>query len=425
MSESGLPRGWNIIELGELARPLRLRVKPVDHPDLPFIGMQHIEAHTMRLLGTVPASRMKSSVVHFQPGDVLYGRLRPYLNKVYRPHFEGLSSAEFIVLSPSERLHGAYLQYFLNSAPFVRYASHLNTGDRPRVDFEQLASYPVPVAPPDEQDAIIGEIEKQFTRLDAAVAALGRARANLRAYRNSVLREAVIGRLLSPNAELDHAMGGVSGESSRPQLPSDWQWTTLGSLCPVFVDCVHRTPKAATDGFPALRPRDVVAGILRTHDAMEVTEEEFLERTARREPTEGDVIYSRELSYGWAVVVPADMRLCLGQGMTLFRPDERMDPNFLALVLNSPFGRRQARRAATGTAHPHINLREIKTFMIPIPPASRQKEILGEVDRRLSIILELEQELSNALKRADRMRQAILDKGFAGELTGGRLPASA
>ena len=70
-----------LLSLGEVVRPNRPRVKPESMPDAPFIGMEHVEAHTMKLLGTVPASTMKSSAVHFKPGDVLYGRLRPYLNK--------------------------------------------------------------------------------------------------------------------------------------------------------------------------------------------------------------------------------------------------------------------------------------------------------------------------------------------------------
>ena len=104
-----------VFSLGDVVRPNRPRVKPETMPDAPFIGMEHVEAHTMKLLGTVPAATMKSSAVHFKPGDVLYGRLRPYLNKVFRPTFEGLCSAEFIVLPENERIHGRYLQYFLNS----------------------------------------------------------------------------------------------------------------------------------------------------------------------------------------------------------------------------------------------------------------------------------------------------------------------
>ena len=149
-----------VLPLGEAVKPTRPRAKPADHPALPFIGMEHIEAHSMKLLGTVPANSMKSSAVHFQPGDVLYGRLRPYLNKVYRPVFEGLCSAEFIVLPENERVDSKYLQYFLNSAKFARFASRLHAGDRPRVDFEQLAVYEIPLPSREKQSSIVAEIEK-------------------------------------------------------------------------------------------------------------------------------------------------------------------------------------------------------------------------------------------------------------------------
>src|SRR6266436_5041142 len=117
--------------------------------------MENIEAQSMRLLGTMPASLLKSSAVHFQPGDVLYGRLRPYLNKVFRPDFEGLCSAEFIVFPETAWLDSKYLQYLLNSSEFVAFASHLNAGDRPRVDFDQIGDFPFPLAPFAEQKRIV------------------------------------------------------------------------------------------------------------------------------------------------------------------------------------------------------------------------------------------------------------------------------
>ena len=60
------------------------------------------------------ANDVRSSSAYFAPGDVLYGRLRPYLNKVYRPSFRGLASGEFIVLPHQRSLDNTYLQYFLN-----------------------------------------------------------------------------------------------------------------------------------------------------------------------------------------------------------------------------------------------------------------------------------------------------------------------
>ena len=120
-----LPDGWVLTTLGEVADTTRKRMKPQEHPELRYIGMEHVEAHTMRLLGTVPAGEMRSTAEYFEPGDVLYGRLRPYLNKVLCPDFEGLGSAEFIVFRQAPHMESKYLQYFLNSWDFVSFVSHL------------------------------------------------------------------------------------------------------------------------------------------------------------------------------------------------------------------------------------------------------------------------------------------------------------
>src|SRR6266446_6820950 len=108
--EQKLPNGWMCATLGDIVQPTRPKHNPGDCPDLSFIGMEHIEAHTMRLLGTVPANIMRSNAVHFMLHDVLYGRLRPYLNKVFSPDSEGLCSAEFIVFPYTEHLDMKYLQ---------------------------------------------------------------------------------------------------------------------------------------------------------------------------------------------------------------------------------------------------------------------------------------------------------------------------
>lgn len=101
---SELPKGWTRTQINKIAFPDRPRELPGDHPQLPFVGMEHVEAQSMRLLGTVPSGELKSSAVHFQATDILYGRLRPYLNKVLVAGFEGLCSAEFIVFANRRQL---------------------------------------------------------------------------------------------------------------------------------------------------------------------------------------------------------------------------------------------------------------------------------------------------------------------------------
>ena len=71
-----------MVALKELVHPRREKAIPTEHPELPYIGLEHVEAHTAKLLGSVPATEMRSTANRFYSGDVLYSRLRPYLNKV-------------------------------------------------------------------------------------------------------------------------------------------------------------------------------------------------------------------------------------------------------------------------------------------------------------------------------------------------------
>ena len=102
-SPSALPHGWVETTLAEVVEPRIGKSDPQARPEARYIGMDQVEAHSMRLLGTREAGSMKSAANVFRGRDVLYGRLRPYLNKVYQPDFDGMCSSEFIVM-PGNRL---------------------------------------------------------------------------------------------------------------------------------------------------------------------------------------------------------------------------------------------------------------------------------------------------------------------------------
>jgi type I restriction enzyme S subunit len=245
-----------------------------------------------------------------------------------------------------------------------------------------------PVAPLNEQRRIVAAIEEHLSRLDAAEQSLRATRARLSALTELLDSELVRG----------------------------WETKRLDQVCPVFVDCPHRTPKYEAEGIPALRPRDVVGGALRLDTAARVGRPEFELQTKRRVPVEGDVVYSRELSYGWAALIPPNAEFCLSQGMVLFRPDESLLPEFLVLVLNGSRGREQARRAATGSAHPHINLRDIRAYEIPVPPLEVQEAIVQRIQMEVSAIDALRAAVERAQRRSASLRRAVLERAFRGEL---------
>ena len=193
--EKQLPKGWIVAPLAQTIQPRGEKVSPSNHPEARFIGMDHVESHSMRILGTIPASAMKSSTARFDNGDVLYGRLRPYLNKVAQPNFDGLASAEFIVFPDTQLIRSCFLKHRLNAADFVSFASHLNEGDRPRVSFDQIGKFEILIPPPLEQRRIVAKIEELFSELAKGVESLETARAQLKIYRQAVLKHAFEGKL--------------------------------------------------------------------------------------------------------------------------------------------------------------------------------------------------------------------------------------
>ena len=463
-------RTTSLRPLGEVVKPTRPRVKPSDKPHLPFIGMEHIEAHTMRLLGTVPASTMKSSAVHFQPGDVLYGRLRPYLNKVYRPEFEGLCSAEFIVFPKADDLDTRYLQYFLNSSAFVSYASHLNAGDRPRVDFEQLAPYPFPAAPLDQQKLIVAEIEKQFSRLDEAVVSLTRAKANLKRYKAAVLKAAVEGKLTEAwrkqhpdteaGSELLHRIlaerrsrweqaelakmqakdkppkddtwkkkypePAAPDTTSLPELPEGWVWASVEQLGAIGEQAVMTGPFGSNIGRADFQDTGVpvlTIGCLREEglslDKAVYVSEGKAEELDRYKLKQGDMLFSRMASVGRAGFVTAIfegalfnyhlMRLRLANNVT--------EPRyFVYYVRGAKYVRDYVREVNHGATRDGINTEQLLALPVALPPIREQEAVIAEVERRLSLADEAEDQVDANLQRADRLRQSILKTAFSNKM---------
>ena len=447
------PSGWTWTTLQSVTYLRGQKVKPIDMPGAPFVGLEHIEAHSTKMLGTGYTSDVKSSGSYFAHGDVLYGRLRPYLNKVYRAGFEGLASGEFIVFQEHPYLNNAYLKYFLNQAEFVHYATRLNTGDRPRVDFGQLAGYTFPLPPLPEQHRIVAEIEKQFTRLDASVAALKRVQANLKRYRASVLNAACEGALVPTEAELarsegrdyepaDRLLERVLSErrvrwnpqenrgrkykepiapdtSGLPELSEGWVWSGLDQLITILKNGFSKRPQGKS-GTAILRISAVRAMSVNLQDIRWVSDanrpSEFLVHP-------GDLLFTRYNGnpslVGVCGVVPSLDRNTLHPDK-LIRASLTKNgalPNFVQIVANSGVSREfLAGRIRTTAGQSGISGSDLKSMPLPLPPLAEQRRIVAEVERRLSVSQQAEAAVEANLTRAERLRQSILKQAFSGKL---------
>lgn len=281
-----LPSGWAATTLGALAGGPRVRVAADANSGLPFVGLEHIAPGVLRPHGFGRFADMRSAASPFSVGDVLYARMRPYLNKVWRADREGVASAEFLVFPKSGRVHPDFLALLLHHQSFVEFAHHASSGDRPRVEWADIADYPIWLPPYNEQSRIIIAVNALFEEIDAGEAALARARESLTQFRASLLHAACTGALTAEwraanatnetgQALLQDVLAAreANGRArNRPilepdaagliSLPQGWCWATVDQLTNFLGNGLARAPDGeSTDRrilrISAVRPLNV------------------------------------------------------------------------------------------------------------------------------------------------------------------------
>jgi type I restriction enzyme S subunit len=452
------------IPLAEWVKPRTEKALPADFPDEPFLGLDDVEAHTTRLLGSKPSKSMKSAAKRFYPGDVLYSRLRPYLNKVWLADRSGLCSSEFIVFPPTGNLDGAFLKYRLNARDFVSFANSLNAGDRPRVDFDQISAFCLPPFSLGYQRKLVARIEELFSELDAGEESLRAARRQLGVYRQSLLKQAFEGKLtetwraenpdkLESPAQLHARIQAarqaryeqelkawnadprelkkprapkasipLSEESRRalPDLPSQWSWVTLGDIADTTVGFAFKSQDFKSEGIRLLRGDNIEPRRLRWTNAVRWPESSLHEYRDLL-VSEGDIILAMDrpvISSGLKVAMAraTDVPCLLVQRVARITGCCGIENKFLIALIDQQRFINHCLGHQTGTQLPHISESQIRAFPVPLCPLPEQQEIVRLLDEQFEAIERNEREIDAALKRSEALRQAILKKAFTGQL---------
>ena len=406
---------------------------------------------------------MKSAANVFREGDVIYGRLRPYLNKVYQSDFDGLCSSEFIVMPETSATHGRFLKYRLNSSDFVKFSSSLNTGDRPRVDFHQIGEFPFRLPPRKEQSRIADALDELFSDLDAGVAALERAREKLNLYRASVLKAAVEGSLTAewrrrnPQAEpSDELLKRILVERRRrwekdqirkfrekrrtlprnwkarykepvapdvaelPALPEGWCWATVDQCSSLIQYGTSAKTNQDSAGVPILR-----MGNITVHGSLLLDSLRYLPSDHGEFPDlllePSDLLFNRtnsaELVGKTAMYLGKPSPCSFASYLIRVRLLEGANPFLVVCALNGGIGRTWIARVANQTVgQANVNGTKLAAFSFPLPPTNEQDAIIEAIEDQLSTIEHLEADIEAKLESAQALRQAILKHAFSGKL---------
>jgi len=388
----GVPHGWRAVALGSLTQPSGISLKPTSDDDRVFLGMEHVESETTTILGVQPAASVRSNTRPFSVGDTLYGRLRPYLNKVCTPDFDGLASSEFMVFKPSEQLAPGYLKYFLNSPGFVRFANSVNDGDRPRVKWDQIRDFPVPVPPLDMQHRIVDMVQDLLWRLHRATAGVRDALRRLE------------------QLEIADSATAISG---------GWEQTSLGDVAEVkagpFGSSLTKASYSPT-GYKVYGQEQVLRNDPYYGEYF-VPESKYRElESCAVQP--GDLLVSLVGTIGKTLLLPPDaVPGVINPRLVRIRPrDNRVNVAFIKAVLDSPITQARLRLGSHGGTMEILNATMLKSVEVPLPEPADQVRLVSALDQSRHKTGRLRQDLSTSTKRTDRFRSSILAAAFSGRL---------
>jgi type I restriction enzyme S subunit len=198
IKEGGLPKGWKHIQLKDIVSLSAEKHKPTKAENLFYIGLEHIEKHTGELTSTVGVEKITTIKNKFNAGDILYGKLRPNLNKCYLAKEDGVCSTDILVLKLSPECLGKYLHPIMVSTAFVNEMSENTSGvNLPRVPTKFILEYKIPLPPIEEQGKIINELESRLSVADKMEESINQSLQQAEALRQSILKKAFSGELIT------------------------------------------------------------------------------------------------------------------------------------------------------------------------------------------------------------------------------------
>jgi type I restriction enzyme S subunit len=198
-----------------------------------------------------------------------------------------------------------------------------------------------------------------------------------------------------------------------PQDPEDGSRTTmsLGEACQKITDGTHRTPTYVSSGTPFISVKDFSAGQLSFASTRYITPTEHSVLVRRCDPRRGDVLIGRIGTLGKAVVVDTDKEFSLFVSVGLLRPKRAIaSPEYLKLYLNSSVAHAEYDRikVGAGTHTNKLNLGDLKTIAVTLPPLKEQHRIVAKVDKLMAVCDELEQSLAAEQTKRGRLLEALL-----------------
>ena len=404
-----IPAHWKLRRLKYSAplRNIKLNNKP---EDVIYVGLENIEPWTGKLLLDKQPESIDSTVVTFNAGDVLFGKLRPYLAKIARPDFDGIATGEVLVVRPRSEFSQSYLTYCLLNAPYVGWINTLTYGAKmPRVSPDEVTCSFMPVPPLPEQHAIAAFLDRETGKIDALVSKKERLIELLREKRTALISHAVT-KGLDPDVPMKD-----SGVEWLGEIPAHWEVRRLKTIAAIRYG-LGQPPKESPDGLPLVRATNVNRGHI-TDAAMLYVDPADVPLGRGAFLSTGEIIVVRSGAYtADSAIIPEKYDGAVA-GYDMVVTARATRPEFIAIALLCPYVRdAQLVVASARSAQPHLNAEELGDALILLPPSVQQLAIASFVDRETAKIDALAAKVEEAIARLKEFRIALISAAVTGRI---------
>jgi len=420
MSASWLDRGatnWGSRRL-KYAAPLRTTRADASSEDQEYVGLENIESWTGRYIpraaSSEPAdgeSEPKGTSNTFDVGDVLFGKLRPYLAKALLVDRPGVCTTELLVLRPGAEIEPRFLFYVLLSPPFVALVDSSTFGAKmPRANWDFIGTVPIPVPSLAVQRRIARYLDAETAQIDSLVSEK-QALLTLLEEKRTVVATRALTR--GPHSKRNIKPFGVEWLGA---IPSIWPVRRCANL---FTEIDERNEPE----LPLLNVSLNTGVTLRTfsEDRIESVAEDFASYKVARK---NDLVANRMRFWQGAVgIAPVD-------GLTspdymVARIGRELLPAYVELLFRTPQFSSEVKRYSHGMVDDRLRLYwdEFKTIRIPVPPIADQKRIVAAVEREVKRITEVQETLTQSIALLKERRGLLITAAVTGQIEPATLAA--
>ena len=383
-----MKEGWKVKPLGEVCTLEKLQGI---HSSLPYVGLEDIESHTAKFIGSLEPKTVKSSTFRFTSDHVLYGRLRPYLNKVIAPNFEGHCSTEIFPIKPSHDVLREYLLYWILCDQTCERINATCTGARmPRAQMSEVLELEFLLPPLPDQHRIVAILDEAFDGIATAKANAEKNLQNARALFESHL------------------------QSVFTQRGEGWVARKMGEIYDVR-DGTHDSPKFHESGYPLVTSKNLKRNGLDFSSVKYISEEDYKKINQRSAVDIGDILFAMIGTIGNPVLIEKEPKYAI-KNMALFKVSGTQSSEFLRYYLGSESTLSKMKREANGTTQKFVGLGYLRNFEIHLPDLEIQKRVVAELDDLRAETQRLESLYQKKIAALDALKQSLLHQAFRGQL---------